>query len=64
MRYLFLLRGSAGCGKSTFIKENNLEAYTISPDSIRTLLQTPVLNAEGKFEITMKNDSKVLKMVH
>lgn len=64
MRYLFLLRGSAGCGKSTFIKENNLEAYTISPDSIRTLLQTPVLNAEGKFEITMKNDSKVWKMVH
>ena len=64
MRYLFLLRGSAGCGKSTFIKENNLEAYTISPDSIRTLLQTPVLNTEGKFEISIKNDNKVWKMVH
>lgn len=63
MRYLFLLRGSAGCGKSTFIKENNLEAYTISPDEIRTLLQTPTLNQQGKFEITMKNDSKVWNMI-
>lgn len=63
MKYLFMLRGSAGCGKSTFIKKNHLEAWTISPDEIRTMLQCPVLNTDGKFEITNKNDDKVWKMV-
>ena len=63
MKYLFLLRGSAGCGKSTFIRENHLEAWTISPDEIRTMLQSPVLNTDGKLEITNKNDDKVWTIV-
>lgn len=35
MKYLYVLRGAPGCGKSTFIEQNNLEDYTISPDTLR-----------------------------
>lgn len=35
MRTLLLFRGSPACGKSTFIKEHNLEQYTLSADNIR-----------------------------
>ncbi len=35
MKYLFVLRGAPGCGKSTFIKRHKLEPYTISPDTLR-----------------------------
>lgn len=36
MRTLVLLRGIPASGKSTWIKENKLEAYTLSSDHIRT----------------------------
>lgn len=32
MRILLLLRGSAGCGKSTWIQNNGLKQYTLSAD--------------------------------
>ena len=32
MRVLLLLRGSAGCGKSTWIEQNGLKPYTLSAD--------------------------------
>ena len=35
MRKLFILRGAMASGKSTFIKENNLDDYTLNPDKIR-----------------------------
>ena len=59
MKYLILTRGSVGCGKSTWIKNNNLEMYTISPDSIRLMVQSPVTNIEGKLETSNKNDKFV-----
>ena len=37
MRVLLLLRGSAGCGKSTWIEKNGLKPYTLSADDIRFL---------------------------
>lgn len=43
MRNLVILRGSPGSGKSTWIKENHLEPYTLSPDTIRTMVSSPVL---------------------
>ncbi|WP_340689134.1 AAA family ATPase, partial [Bacillus licheniformis] len=46
-------------GKSTWIKENGLEQYTLSADSIRLLFQSPVLNIKGKYEISPKHDNKV-----
>lgn len=59
MRTLLLLRGCPGSGKSTWIKENKLEPYTISSDNLRTMVQSPVMNIDGKLEITQKNDKKV-----
>lgn len=56
MRTLVLLRGAPGAGKSTWVKQNELDAYTLSPDTIRTMLANPTLNAEGKFGISQSND--------
>ena len=39
MRILLLLRGSASCGKSTWIAQNGLKPYTLSADDIRLLCQ-------------------------
>lgn len=53
MRYLVFLRGIPGSGKSTFVRENNLEPYTISSDSVRLLLKPPVLSVTGR-PVTLK----------
>lgn len=37
MRDLFLMLGVPACGKSTFIKQNNIERYAISADTLRTM---------------------------
>ena len=63
MRTLLLLRGAPGCGKSTFIKKNELDIYTIEPDRIRLLFQSPVMGVDGTFSISQKNDKDVWKMV-
>ena len=47
MRVLLLIRGSAGCGKSTWIEQNGLKPYTLSADDIRLLCQSPVLQVDG-----------------
>ena len=59
MKYLVLTRGAVGCGKSTWIKNNNLERYTISPDNLRLTVQSPVTNIKGKLETSNKNDKFV-----
>ncbi|MEK4049889.1 RNA ligase [Bacillus sp. FSL K6-2839] len=59
MRTLVLTRGCPGVGKSTWIKEAGLEQYTLSADNIRLLFQSPVLNTQGKYEISPKHDNKV-----
>ena len=38
---LILFRGAPGCGKSTFIKNNGLEQYTLSTDLIRLEISEP-----------------------
>jgi predicted kinase len=63
MRHLVLLRGSMGAGKSTFIRENNLEQFTLSADEIRLLFQTPVMTEDGRYTISQKNDKKVWKFL-
>lgn len=63
MRQLILLRGAAGCGKSTWIKENDLEAFTLCPDQVRLMIQTPIQTLEGNFQISQKNDSTVWKII-
>lgn len=56
MRMLILLRGLPGSGKSTFIKDKNLQPYTLSSDSMRLLYGSPVLQANGSLRIPAEYD--------
>ncbi len=51
MRTLVILRGAPGAGKSTWIREHNLEAYTLCPDEIRLLCSSYELKADGTYAI-------------
>ena len=59
MRNLFILRGAPASGKSTWIKENNLEPYTISTDSLRLMYQSPITTKTGEFAISQNHDKEV-----
>lgn len=62
MRDLVILRGCPGSGKSTWIKDQGLEQYTLSPDNIRMMTRGLVLTSETNyFSITQeyKNESYV-----
>ena len=59
MRILLVMRGVPGCGKSTWIKEHDLEAYTLSPDNIRLLYSAPELGLDGLYHISSKCDKYV-----
>ena len=61
MRILLLLRGAAGCGKSTWIEQNGLKQYALSADDIRLLCQSPVLQVDGTVAISQSNDTVVWK---
>jgi len=63
MRVLFLMRGAPGVGKSTFIKENNLEQYSLCADNVRLLIQSPVLDINGNWTISQKNDKRVWELL-
>lgn len=56
MRTLLLLRGSAGCGKSTWIEQNGLKLYTLSADDIRLLYQSPIMQVDGTEGINQANN--------
>ena len=59
MRILLLLRGSAGCGKSTWIEKNGLKPYALSADDIRLLCQSPVMQVDGTKSISQDNECVV-----
>lgn len=61
MRVLLLFRGSAGCGKSTYIEQHGLKPFTLCADDIRLMCSTPSLTVDGNVEITQKNDRVVWK---
>jgi predicted kinase len=63
LRILTLFRGAPACGKSTFIKNNNLEQYALSADNIRLLLQSPIMTTNGSYNISQKNDKKVWELL-
>ena len=46
MRYLYVLRGVAGCGKSTWIKKSGLKPWTISSDDVRLCNYEKIISAE------------------
>ena len=61
MRILLLLRGSAGCGKSTWIEQKGLKPYTLSADDIRLLCQSPIMQVDGTEGISQANDNLTWK---
>lgn len=63
MRVLLLLRGCAGCGKTTWIEQQGLKPYALSADDIRLLCQSPVLGADGTESISQANDQVVWKIL-
>ena len=63
MRQLVLMRGVAGCGKSTFLQQNNLTQYTLNADTIRLQLQSPILTTDGMSVISQKNDTTVWRYI-
>ena len=63
MRKLVLMRGAMGSGKSTWLKNNNLEQYTLSADKIRLMCQSPILLTDGNVGISQSNDNLVWKML-
>lgn len=63
MRVLLLMRGSAGCGKSTFIEQHGLKPYTLCADDIRMQCASPVLDIHGNPQISVSNDKVVWDML-
>ena len=63
MKTLLLFRGAPGCGKSTFINENDLKPYTLSADDIRLLCQSTQLDVNGGSYISQSNDKDVWNML-
>lgn len=59
MRNLLLMMGAPGSGKSTWIKRNNLDMYTLCGDTIRLQYSSPVMNLKGQWGISQKNDTAV-----
>ena len=58
MRTLLLMRGAPGAGKSTWIKEHNLERYTLSPDNIRIMCSSLQLQPTGEFKISQNPETE------
>lgn len=56
MQYLILMRGAPGSGKSTWIRDNHLENYTLCPDDLRVYVQSPDIDIYGNTFISQKND--------
>ena len=59
MRILLLMRGVPGSGKSTFIKEQGLEPYTLSADELRLLYASPMLDKAGRWCISPNFDKQM-----
>lgn len=64
MRKLIILRGASGCGKSTFIKDNDLEKYTLSTDIIRLMYASPELGIDYSEHIPQFNNKKVWDLLY
>ena len=59
MKILLVLRGIPASGKSTWIKERELEQYTLSTDNIRLLFAAPEQTPDGRYAISSKYDKQV-----
>ena len=51
MRTLIITRGAPGAGKSSWIEQNGLLPYTLSPDILRVMCSSRELQADGRFAV-------------
>ena len=63
MRKLVLMRGVPGSGKSTLVASKGLKQFSLSPDEIRTQLESPVMGVDGLFSIPSKQDDRVFSIL-
>ena len=59
-----LLRGVPGSGKSTWLKEHQLEDYSIATDRLRLLLSNPVKTPQGYYEINQQVSDKAWQLAY
>ena len=59
-----LLRGVPGSGKSTWLKEHQLEDYSIATDRLRLLLSNPVKTPQGYYEINQQVSDKAWHLAY
>lgn len=59
MRNLIILRGIPASGKSSWVKNNELEQFTVSSDALRLLYAGVEYDLEGHQRISQKADKKV-----
>ena len=63
MKKIFILRGVPGSGKSSWVKEKQLEPYTISSDNVRLLFRGPVQDLQGYRTISQEDNLRVWKFI-
>ena len=63
MRKLFILRGAMASGKSTFIRNNDLEDFTLNPDKIRLMYNSPEMTINYNEMIPQFNNEKVWNLL-
>ena len=64
MRSLIVLRGAPGVGKTTWIRKNHLEEYTLCLDTIRYMMISPRMNHKaGYFDVSFKYDTKAWQVL-
>ena len=63
MKKIFILRGIPGSGKSSWVKEKQLEPYTISSDNVRLLFRGPVQDLQGNRTISQEDNLRVWKFI-
>lgn len=59
MRTLVMMRGAPGVGKSTFLREQGLQAFTLCPDDYRLRLAGIEITPEGDLGISQSKDGLV-----
>lgn len=63
MKKLIVLMGLPGSGKSTFVRDNGLEPYTLSTDAIRLLYSPPIMTESGKMGINQTFNKNVFGLL-
>ena len=58
IRTLIITRGAPGAGKSSWIEQNGLLPYTLSPDTLRVMCSSRELQADGRFAVARNNSTE------